>query len=145
MASRPWYADGVRFGCTESGSCCHNHGEYDSVYFTRREERAVADHLGVTLRELRRRYVRREDGYRVARSEGGACIFLEGCRCSIYPVRPVPCRTWPFWPDTMSKRAWTRDVVPLCRGVGKGPRHSRADIEAAMQAKAEHDRELDET
>ena len=143
MPRRPWYADGVRFGCTESGRCCQNHGEFNSVYFTKREERALADHLEISLRELRARYLKREDGYRVARSKDDACIFLDGCSCSIYAVRPVPCRTWPFWPETIAKRDWERDVVPLCRGVGRGALRSREEIEEAMHRKAEHDRELE--
>jgi hypothetical protein len=139
-----WYAQGIRFGCTEGGDCCHTHGEYASVYFSGREERALADHLGVTLSTVRARYVRRDrSGYRVARSKDGACIFLEGCRCSIYPVRPVPCRTWPFWPETLERGTWDREVVPFCRGVGKGKLHPLHEIEAQARAKAAHDEEID--
>lgn len=25
------------------------------------------------------------------------CVFLDGNQCSIYPVRPLQCRTFPFW------------------------------------------------
>jgi Fe-S-cluster containining protein len=114
------------------------------VYFTRSEERALADHLGLTLREIRRRYLRREGGYRVARAVGDTCVFLRDCRCSIYPVRPVPCRTWPFWPENMKRTVWDAEVKPFCRGVGQGPRITRQEIEAAMRLKADHDIELDE-
>jgi len=141
--SARWYADGIRFGCTEGGDCCHSHGEYDSVYFSKREERALARHLDVSLATVRRRYLRREEGYRVARSKDGACVFLDGCRCSIYPVRPVPCRTWPFWPDTLEKEAWDTEVTPFCRGVGRGRRHSAEEIEAMAREKARHDEEID--
>ena len=110
MGKASWYASGVRFGCTQGGDCCHNHGEYDSVYFTRREEAAVAAHLDLTLREVRRRFLRREDGYRVARSKKGACVFLTDCRCSIYDVRPIPCRTWPFWPENLKRGVWESEV-----------------------------------
>ena len=141
--SRPWYADGVRFGCTEGGDCCHNHGDYDRVYLTAAEERAAAKHLGLTLRELRRRFTTREDGYRVARSRDGACAFLSGCRCTIYPVRPVPCRTWPFWPETMKRSVFVHEVKPFCAGVGRGRQHTREEIEKAMNEKARHDEQLD--
>jgi len=143
-AKKVWYAEGVRFGCTEGGDCCKNHGDYDRVYFTRREERALARFLGAPVAAVREKMLREEDGYRVARARRGACVFLEGCRCSIYPVRPTPCRTWPFWPDTMKRSTWSREVVPFCHGVGNGALHTREEIEAAMRAKAEHDRELDD-
>jgi len=140
---RPWYADGVRFGCTESGDCCHNHADYDSVYLTAKEERAAAEHLGLTLGELRRRFTTREDGYRIARSTGGACAFLSGYRCTIYRVRPVPCRTWPFWPETMKRRVFDDEVRPFCAGVGRGRLHSREEIERALAEKARHDEALE--
>jgi len=141
--SGPWYAAGVRFACTAGGDCCHNHGEYDRVYLTRAEERAVALHLELSLRELRRRYTTEEDGYRIARSRNGACAFLDGCRCRIYPVRPVPCRTWPFWPDTMEGDAFAREVASFCKGVGRGRLHSHEEIQRAMDEKARHDEALE--
>jgi hypothetical protein len=141
---RIWFEAGIRFGCTQGGDCCHNHGGYDRVYFTRNEERALATFLAVTMRVLRRKFLREENGYRVARVRSGACIFLEGCRCSIYPVRPTPCRTWPFWPDTMKRTTWQKEVVPFCRGVGRGRLYTREEIERSMREKAAHDRELDD-
>ncbi len=143
MGDGAWYAEGVRFGCREGGDCCHNHGEYDRVYFTRREARALARHLGLSLTALRRRHLRDEDGYLIARSRGGACEFLSDCRCTIYPVRPVPCRTWPFWPETMERAAWNAEVRSFCSGIGRGRLHAREEIEAAMRQKDAHDRELD--
>jgi Fe-S-cluster containining protein len=144
VSDRPWYAAGVRFGCTRSGACCHNHGEYSSVYFTQAEEARLVEFLGLSLGAVRRRYIRIENGYRVARSRAAACVFLDDCSCTIYPVRPVPCRTWPFWPDAMAGSEWEAAVKPLCRGVGQGRLHPRGQIEAAMRRKAAHDRELDE-
>ena len=27
--------------------------------------------------------------------------------CTVYPVRPLQCRTWPFWPENLSsKQSW---------------------------------------
>jgi Fe-S-cluster containining protein len=142
MAKR-WYASGIKFACTEGGDCCHNHGEYDSVYFTRAEAHAVARALDVSITDLLRHHLKREDGYLVARSRRGACVFLRGCSCSIYAQRPVPCSTWPFWPDLLEKRAWKRDVVTFCKGVGSGERVSGADIDATAAEKATHDRTVD--
>ncbi len=140
---RPWYADGVRFGCAGSANCCSSHGEYDRVYFTRDEERALGEFLGLSRTQLRRRYLKLEDGYRVARSNGAACIFLEGTRCSVYPVRPVPCRTWPFWPEMMKPEVWKTEVLAFCPGTRRGRARTRREIEAAMRLKRAHDRALE--
>ena len=51
-----------------------------------------------------------------------SCTFLdESGQCSIYDVRPVQCRTYPFWPSLLEKkRNWLSeatlpDEVPLRR------------------------------
>lgn len=52
------------------------------------------------------------------------CVFLRRdtqgkAMCSIYPVRPVQCRTWPFWPENLaSRRAWD-DAAEGCPGMRK--------------------------
>ncbi len=140
---RAWYADGLRFTCTKSAKCCRNHGDYDHVYFTKAEERALARHFGTTLRDLRRRYIRIQDGYRVARARGDGCIFLSDGECSIYDVRPVPCRTWPFWPELLRRAAWERDVLSFCPGAGIGELHSPSEVRRALRLKRSHDRELE--
>ena len=53
------------------------------------------------------------------------CVFLERddegkAGCSIYPVRPSQCRSWPFWPENLrSSTAWQRAAV-TCPGMAKG-------------------------
>jgi Fe-S-cluster containining protein len=143
MRRRPWFADGLRFGCTISGRCCRSHGDYTHVYFTQREERRLARHLDLSIPELRRRYIKIEGGYRVARSRDSACVFLDDCSCIIYPVRPVPCRTWPFWPELRSSKWWKSHVLPVCQGAGSGRMHSLREIESAMRQKVAHDAELE--
>ena len=52
---------------------------------------------------------------------GKDCIFLKDKKCSVYKGRPVQCRTWPFWPEVMTAKAWKKEVVAFCPGIGKGP------------------------
>ena len=52
----------------------------------------------------------------------GDCTFLDGRtrRCSIYPVRPAQCRTWPFWNSNLeSPEMWKRGQN-VCPGMGQG-------------------------
>ena len=95
---------------------------------------AAAALLGTTLAAFDAEYCARDEGERVTKFREGACIFLDGNRCRIYEARPRQCRTWPFWPENLVKRAWDRDVAPFCAGVGKGRLHDRAEIEAIAAA-----------
>lgn len=112
-----WYADGLRFACTQCGNCCTGPPGY--VWFTENELTAMARYVGITEKQFLRKHARRINGrwtLNERRNERGQydCIFLgrtpEGkSLCHIYPVRPTQCRTWPFWPENLeSPETWGR-------------------------------------
>jgi hypothetical protein len=42
-------------------------------------------------------------------------------RCRVYAVRPLQCRTYPFWPELVqNSRSWQREAR-RCEGIGNGP------------------------
>ena len=56
------------------------------------------------------------------------CVFWDN-GCTIYPVRPTQCRTYPFWPENVeSKEEWEAEDE-RCPGIGKGRRYSREEID----------------
>jgi hypothetical protein len=132
-AGKTWWAGGLRFSCTGSGKCCTVHGDYAYVFVSRREERAIAEHLDVPLRQLRRQHTYRPGpGPRSLRFPDGKCTFLRGRQCSIYAVRPRQCRTWPFWEENLDPEVWEREVAPFCPGVGHGRLYAAEEIEAVL-------------
>ena len=52
-----------------------------------------------------------------------------------YPVRPLQCRTWPFWDTNLaSQSAWDR-AARRCHGMNHGRRtFSREEMEALRDA-----------
>jgi Fe-S-cluster containining protein len=53
-----------------------------------------------------------------------------GRSCAIYSVRPMQCRTWPFWKFNLSgPKAWSF-AAQRCPGVNRGRLHSLEDIGA---------------
>ncbi|MFZ4403918.1 MAG: YkgJ family cysteine cluster protein, partial [Pseudobdellovibrionaceae bacterium] len=70
------------------------------------------------------------------------CLFLKDKKCSIYEARPTQCRTWPFWPEVMPAKAWKKDVVSFCPGVGKGKLWSPEEIKSILQLQADSEQEL---
>lgn len=132
---RPWYAEGLRFSCTACGNCCKNHGEYAYVYLMEPEVRAIAAHLGLDVETFRARDCTVEEGWTVLATADPACRFLtEEGKCAIYPVRPVQCRTWPFWEHTLERRVWEGEVRAICPGAGHGTLHSAREVEAIAAA-----------
>ena len=122
-----WYADGLRFSCTQCGNCCTGPPGY--VFFTDDEAEAMATRLELTVGEFRKKHAHKAYGewsLNETKTEFGYdCIFLvrdeEGkAGCSIYEDRPKQCRTWPFWPENLrSQRNWLT-VAKNCPGVADG-------------------------
>ncbi len=129
MQTRPWFHEGIQFGCTGCGACCRRPGY---VWLSKPDIRRMADHLHLTIEEFRRRYTQEfavdgqdEPGVCLTRAAHG-CIFLDDATnaCTVHPARPTQCRIFPFWPMTLqSPEAWQRGVVELCgrEALEQGP------------------------
>lgn len=133
-----WYAEGLRFSCTQCGNCCS--GDPGYVWATKAEIAQISKFLGREDGWLERSHLRRVGlRYSLTEKPDGDCIFLsrEGGKaaCTIYPVRPVQCRTWPFWTENLeSPRAWA-DASRKCPGMNKGPLHTFVQIETSRKQK----------
>lgn len=135
---QPWYADGLKFRCTQCGNCCSGAPGY--VWVTREEIRRIAEFLGRgddTLDPTQLRGV--GPRWSLTERKNGDCVFLRteaGKRiCGIYPVRPLQCRTWPFWDQNLdSPTDWAR-ASEDCPGINRGPRYSLVQIEVRRTAK----------
>ena len=53
----------------------------------------------------------------VAVEDGASCPFLSGGRCSVHPVRPEQCRTYPFWPETLASPGSWQVESRHCEGI----------------------------
>jgi len=122
-----WYSAGLRFTCTQCGNCCT--GPPGAVWFNNEELKAMAEHKGLSQDEFLLRYARRM-GRRYSLEErktkhGHDCIFLRRdesgkALCSIYPVRPRQCRTWPFWPENLASPDDYVEAAKTCPGMKRG-------------------------
>jgi len=94
--SEPWYADGLRFRCTQCGDCCTGAEGY--VWVNQQEVEELAAARGMTPAVFERRFVKRV-GIRRSLKErkGGDCVLLDADtrKCTVYDARPRQCRTWP--------------------------------------------------
>ena len=132
--SEPWYRDGLRFECTQCGKCCSGFPGF--VWVNEPELRAIAEFRDETLDEVIGLYTRVVNGQRTLRDRlNDDCVFYEaGKGCTIYPVRPRQCRTWPFWESNItSPEAWQK-TEGLCPGSGQGELIPVEEITRRMKA-----------
>jgi Fe-S-cluster containining protein len=139
----PWYAEGLSFTCTQCGNCCTGAPGY--VWISDEEIGRLARHLNLTEKETIERYGRKI-GDRISlqerRSPQGLydCIFLKaderGRRtCTVYPVRPLQCRTWPFWHGNLASSEMWKLASHRCPGIDQGKRYTSEQIEQLRDAK----------
>jgi len=118
--SEVWYQNGLQFRCTRCGNCCT--GIPGFVWVTEEEIRAIAEFRGELVAELSAVHTRPAGKHRSLREKpNGDCVFYEKDRgCTIYPVRPRQCRTWPFWDSTTETPEDWEQTRLSCPGAGQG-------------------------
>jgi len=145
---QPWYARGLSFSCTCSGNCCT--GGPGFVWMSQEEIDGLARHLGISREETLKTYCRKM-GRRISLKERKTpqgkydCVFLKDVEgeggsgkgrrvCGIYPVRPLQCRTWPFWEVNLeTPGAWKR-AARGCPGMNRGRQFTSGQVEALRDA-----------
>ena len=126
-ANRSYFFDvGLRFECQECGACCT--GAPGTIYAGALEIRRIAQFVGISVPDLKDAYLYPfRDSYSIREDSEGRCLFYERV-CTIYPVRPIQCSTFPFWFDNLrSEQAWL-NVAAECPGVGRGRLYSKEEI-----------------
>jgi len=132
--SQPFYekAGGLRFACTRCGNCCVRPGP---VFFTGGDLQRAAAHLGVTPAAFRRAHgVTLIDGAEaIPGRDDRPCVFYDPATgCTIYEGRPTQCRTWPFWPEVVTRaRSWHK-AARDCPGMNQGPLHTPEDVRESL-------------
>jgi len=118
MAGDSTPASDLRFSCTRCGNCCTNHGEHTYLYVMDEDVQVMASHLGEDEDAFRAQHVAVEDGFQHLVSSGERCTFLDSRgQCTVYSVRPVQCRTWPFWEENLKPGSWEGPVQEVCPGT----------------------------
>lgn len=119
---KPWYAEGLRFKCTECGRCCSGSPGY--TWVTEQEVGEIARFLNLSVQEFCQRYVRQvEDRLalleyaQIGNSQNFDCVFLKDKKCQIYSVRPKQCRTFPWWPQNLNSEEEWREAAKHCEGI----------------------------
>lgn len=133
-----WYVGGLRFSCTQCGRCCG--GGPGFVWLSDDEVRRIALFLGLTTETFLNRYARRVFGRWSLREAGASqnynCVMLGAKGCTIYPVRPQQCRTFPFWPENLRSPQRWRALRKFCPGVDHGRLYTLDEIQAILDGKS---------
>lgn len=106
-----------RFGCTCCGDCCRAPGV---VELSIDELDALGRFLGQGSTELLQslpiQWSPKARLFELAADNGCPLLESDG-RCSVEPVKPSQCRSYPFWPELTRAAATWRKEGKRCEGI----------------------------
>jgi uncharacterized protein len=109
---------GRRFGCTRCGHCCIEPGY---VFMSFEEMKAIAEYLGLTLSVFKSRYDISWDPdlhkWTLDAHPDGCPLLTPERACSVHPVKPIQCQTFPFWPELVADTAGWNEAKAYCPGM----------------------------
>lgn len=128
-----FYQNGLRFECTACGNCCTNSSGY--VELNEVEAVKIADYLSLTEDEFVNQFLeaKEDNRWHLNSLTNGDCVFLTDNRCTIYPVRPLQCRTFPFWSENVKSAYRWKLTTQECPGINQGRLYSREEIEKILK------------
>lgn len=71
--------------------------------------------------------------YQIRKIEDGKCVFLKDNSCSVYKVRPLICRFYPFQLKNLRNSRYAFTYTDECPGIGEGHRLKRAFFERLFE------------
>lgn len=104
------------FECRMCGHCCKGEG---GIVMAAKDQRRLADHLGLPLEDFLSRYTRTCGGKVILiTGDDDYCIFFrQGEGCHVHPGRPDICRAWPFFKGNIVDAMSWEMIQEYCPGV----------------------------
>jgi Fe-S-cluster containining protein len=107
----------MRFQCQPGCiRCCEEKG---FIYVTPED---IAAHVGLSRAEFRRKYLcGTAPLLRFRKPRNGQCSFLKADGCAVHEIKPMQCRSFPFWPELLDNASARREAAAYCPGLNRGP------------------------
>ena len=118
------YPKNVGFICNLCGRCCGDTEDTTRhVLLLKTEAEQIAKEASRDIQEFAKEVFGFEPYiYEMKKTETkGKCFFLENNRCTIYNIRPIICRFYPFELKNLGNNDYIFSYTPKCNGIGKGP------------------------
>ena len=127
-----FYTNGLQFKCTRCNNCCRFDPGY--VFLSVEDVQRLCEGLGIDLPELTGKYLREVNisGFKrisLTEKENYDCIFWEEEGCKVYKIRPLQCRSYPFWPAAIADAKSWESCGKSCPGAGHGRVHTEEEID----------------
>ena len=116
------YPKRVRFKCKRCALCCG-----DTEHRVRRilllqiEAERISEETSIGVDAFAEEIEGSEPYvYSMKKTEDGGCAFLRDKSCSIYEIRPLTCRFYPFQLQDIGSNRYLFSYTDECPGIGRG-------------------------
>ena len=130
------YPTKLRFQCTKCGICCGDTQEKTRHILLLSSE---AEQIATATSQPIAKFAMKIDGkapysYEMKKTlENGKCVFLAKNRCTIYSLRPLICRFYPFELKMATNRKYSFLYTNECPSIGKGKTLNKNYFEKLFQ------------
>jgi uncharacterized protein len=134
------YPENVRFACNGCGLCC---GDTETkkrhILLLEAEVAAISAQTNMSPREFCEPLEGKKPyAVEMKKTAEGKCVFLKDNRCTVYGVRPLICRFYPFELKSSSgKEKYVFDFTLECPAIGKGKKIAKAEFERLFHLASE--------
>lgn len=138
------YKHGLRFHCTKCGLCCGDTpSRVRQILMLKQEAERISKVTSKPIEEFAAEIKDHEPYvYEMKKTtKKGKCTFLEDSICTIYVLRPLICRFYPF--ELWKSRTGRYTFLPTeeCEGIGKGKQLKKEYYEKLFQQACDQLRE----
>jgi len=131
LRPKPFYYNegGLHFSCKpQCAACCKITGR---VEITEDDVWQMAAHLGITAKKFKQQHTKKDkDQLLLQERSDDSCVMLgKKDKCMVYPVRPLQCRTYPFWNEVLANDFTWLLEKGFCPGIDEGKRYSPQEID----------------
>jgi uncharacterized protein len=125
------YPRGVSFICQKCSQCCSDTKDKErNILLLKTDVECISNETFLNINEFAKEISGFEPyRFHMRKIEEGKCFFLKDNRCSIYKIRPLICRFYPFQLQNIGKNKYAFSHTPNCNGIGKGAQLNRSFFE----------------
>jgi Fe-S-cluster containining protein len=128
------YPKNIRFICEKCAICCGDTKErVRSILLLKKEAEGIAKEISKNIEE----FAEKVEGsqpyvYQMRKTAEGKCVFLKDSLCSIYKIRPLICKFYPFQLNSRNGR-FEFTYTTECPNIGKGPKLKKKFFEKLLR------------
>jgi len=129
------YPKNIRFKCLKCALCCGDaKNRVRTILLLQIEAKRISQETYKNIDDFAEKIRGHEPyAYSMKKSKEGKCVFLRDNLCSIYQLRPLICRFYPFQLKNVGINSYVFECTDECPGIGKGSQLKKRFFESLFR------------